>query len=840
VARLLVLAAGVALAAHRFAGPPAKGAKAVPSAPASKRARTDALGDPLPPGAVMRLGSVRLVHDGAASCAAYSPDGKLLASGGWWGSGISLWDPLTGKEVGELPGPHDGVNAIAFSPDGKLLAGAGIDRVAYVWDLQTRKIKHRLTGYTRPVEAVAFSPAGVIVAADAASVRFWDARRGTPLKTLTLEGGELSAMSLSPDGRVVTTAAADRVVRLWDAGNGQLLHRLAGHKDRVGHLTFSPDGAVLASTGRTQTLLWQVAGGKPRGALRPTGGGTHAVFSPDGKLLAVGGEDYTLRLVDWAAGKEVRALHQYADRVRCLAFAPGGKTLAAVSDGSALHLWEVPAGKPRLALPGHRERLNSVAVSADGRTIATAAWDGTVRLWDARTGQEERRLVVAEKARRHPALSPERLSRVAFSPDSRFVAAVRGDEVTVLWEARTGKEVDRFRAGSFAFAPTGKMLACGERGSGRAPNSGVIRLYDLATRKKVHELRGHLTTIASLVFSADGRTLLSTGHVLEGARFGDPGESETRFVRLWDVATGRERHWPAPKAHGVKALSPDGRTWVSTVMLGKTISLGEMATGGQRAELAGHTEMVFGVAFSPDGRLLASAGMDRTVRLWSLPGGKEVARLEGHRSWVLSVAFSPDGKSLVSGGLDTTALVWDVSRFLKPRAAGPPLSAAELERCWADLAGESAAGYRAVARLASSGAQTARLLQGRLRPAVAADAKRLQRLIADLNSDQFETREKASRELAKLDELAVPALEKALAGKPDLEVARRLQKLLDAQSRTALTRGKAREVRAVEALEYSASREARRLLEALAKGAPQARLTRQAKEALSRLRKRSP
>src|SRR5262249_31933998 len=155
--------------------------------------------------------------------------------------------------------------------------------------------------------------------------------------------------------------------------------------------------------------------------------------------------------------------------------------------------------------------------------------------------------------------------------------------------------------------------------------------------KKVRELTGHLTTIASLVFSADGRTLLSTGHVMLGARFGDPGESETRFVRAWDVATGRERHWPQTKAHSVKALSPDGRTWVSTVMLGKPISRGEMATGGQRAELAGHTEMVFGVAFSPDGRLLASAGMDRTVRLWGLPGGKEVARLEGHRGWVLSV-----------------------------------------------------------------------------------------------------------------------------------------------------------------------------------------------------------
>ena len=229
---------------------------------------------------------------------------------------------------------------------------------------------------------------------------------------------------------------------------------------------------------------------------------------------------------------------------------------------------------------------------------------------------------------------------------------------------------------------------------------GLIRLHDAANGKVLLEQRGHLTTVASVTFSPDGKRLYSRGYVLEGLRTGEPGESETKFVRAWDVATGKEiRAFPGSDRINGATVSPDGRALVSLDMMGKTISLYETATGGKRAELTGHTEMIFDAAFAPDGHTLATASMDGTVRLWDLPLGEEIARLEGHHGWVLSLAFSPDGTRLVSSSLDTTALVWDTSRLAKRPMKSVELSAKTLESCWAELAGDATKSYRAIAAL---------------------------------------------------------------------------------------------------------------------------------------------
>jgi len=286
---------------------------------------------------------------------------------------------------------------------------------------------------------------------------------------------------------------------------------------------------------------------------------------------------------------------------------------------------------------------------------------------------------------------------------------------------------------------------------------------------------------------------------------------------------------------GHVTLSPDGRTLAGTTQLGKTIQLWETASGQRRAELTGHTDMVFAAAYAPDGRTVASAGMDGSVRLWDALSGKEVARLEDHRGWVLSVAFSPDGTRLLTGGLDTTALIWDVARYTQRKPVHADLKAEEVEAQWKALAGEAAPAYAAAAKLVAAPARSVPLLRERMRPVAPPGEREVAKLLAGLDSDDFDQREKATAALEALNERAAPALRGALKdAKP--EAKRRLQALLDKLDEARPTADQLRDVRAVEVLEYVGGDEARRVLEALAKGMPEARLTRAARAALERMK----
>jgi RNA polymerase sigma factor (sigma-70 family) len=844
------LAVGVGLLAAPApdAKPEAKAAAAPPAVekprqnrpPEDQRAKTDRYGDPLPPGAIARLGTVRL-RPGSTDLLAYRPGGKrlLTVSHAEQGPSICLWEVATGKPFRRFEAGGDWLRRAALSPDAKTLAiaeceqGQRQERVA-LWDVASGKPVRAPLVLGTQTFAVVFAPDGkaLATAGEDQIVRLWDLATGA--ERLRFQGTQdlWVRLAFSPDGKTLAAAGGGRVVPLWDVNSGKQLHSLDGPQAGYGKaLAFSPDGKALAAGAHNdpEIRLWDPGTGRELRRLRGGRGTQSLFFSPDGKTLAWGDareEGDTMpgspvRLWDWATGRELRQLQGHRLGVVALAFSPDGCNLAAAGTGS-IRLWAVATGKELVPFLEPESCVASVAFSPDGRVLATGGLDGTIRLWEASSGRLVR---LVEGGPR------EYVWRVRFSPDGRTLASAGEDGTARLWDPATGREVRRLQGHQGGvlcvnFAPDGRTLVtCGR--------DNTVRLWEAATGKELRRLAGGPGVSSSGFVSPDGR-------LLTAVRVNPNGDDCQVF--LWDAATGKElRRWPQPRL-GAIAFSPDSRTLAGVEQapsgeVPRTLYLWDVATGKVRAFPTSPGHRVFSVVFSPDGRTVAWGDVGGTITLWEVASAKVRCRLERHHSYVGDLAFSPDSRLLVSASADTTALVWAPAELA--RRTGP-LTPGDREALWADLAGADATrAYQAVATLAGSPAEALPLLREKLKPAAAVDRRRATRLIGELESDGFSVREKAMKELAQLGDTAEVALREASAARPALELRRRLDHLLEKLQSPVTAPDRLQQLRAVEVLESIGSPEARHLLQALTEGAPEARLTREAKAALARMAKRA-
>jgi WD40 repeat protein len=493
--------------------------------------------------------------------------------------------------------------------------------------------------------------------------------------------------------------------------------------------------------------------------------------------------------------------------VTALLFSPDGKTLVSASLDGYIRFFDAQKKKEQRRLRAHKDGVYSVSISSDGRTLASGGGDKKVRLWDMINSKEFLTLEGHEKA----------VTGVALSPDGTTVASSSYDGTIRLWDSRTGLQIRMLRGdgiypASVAFSPDGKTLASGGIAAAEAPeitgatHGDRIRLWEVATGKQVCQLpeRGH-----SVAFSGDGHSVAMGGMYLDFIPV--PGgvsiDGGTR-VCMWDLVHNKARlriedYWTA------FAISSDSKMlatgWGSYLHVGGLIRSREVKAKG--------------------------------IHLWDLITGQEILQIPVPEDSATVLAFAPDGTALAAG--KKSGIVQFVS--LAPKRWTPRLpTAADLQECWDDLAlPDSVKAYEAIWVLVAGADSAVAFIQTRVAPAPPRDP-RFRQLVADLNHNDFERRQAASKELREIGAMVEPELRHALEGQPSLELRRQVETLLESMVPPKPTTEELRLSRSIQVLERINSKAARSLLTRLSQGEPEAVCTQEAKDSLNRLARLTP
>lgn len=702
---------------------------------ASAEPPSDLSDDPLPAGAILRLGSVRFHPPSSVSDLALSPDGKTVIS---VGEQLIAWDAETGKQLWQADRQRLGFKfrgtgydggEIAFSSDSFRFYTPGGDNHVLTWDarsghhdvlvidLPKPKLQTRHNGITS-VDVTADdkrlavgSDSGLAVCTRQGELLFYiENTRDGPEKIdnndrLTFSG-PYSYGRFSPDGKLLAAVMSGRPdeLLLHDAqtgDNSRKIHLAA----RLVRFDFSPDSTRIAVTERDNAVRLYEVHSRERiwsqviTLTNPYENYTSAIaFSPDGKIIAAGATDHRIYLFEPARGEPMAQLVGHSWYPWALAFTADSKLLYSSGWDGAIRRWDV-ATRKQLELPAGVRGSGVVAASPDGHLLAYVDDAETIRLVDAKT--------VAE--RRNIALSGTAYSHLAFSADGRRLAGSgsSGDNVHVaVWNVDSGELVHRWNwpkgrdpystAESVCFSPDGNRLAA------NVFRQSTAYIWDLTTGQQIAELphKG----VYGLSFSPDGNTLATAGW--------------DKILRFWESDTGqlRQEFTVAGKDNEDARIyavrfAPRGGL-IATAHLDGTVRIWQGDNMSLRTQFRPKSRFLFGaIDFSRDGLWLATGDCEGHVELWDPLTGANVWNKGQHRGHVYTVSFGRDNRTVVSGGSgDGVCYLWD----LRADGEEPP---GNVDQLWEELSGDDGiAAYRAMWALASMPDRSVTYLAEKLRP----------------------------------------------------------------------------------------------------------------------------